>query len=161
MFGGLNLGMLSASTRGLLHATRTDDTGFEVLPRGMHKGQALAEVEAVLGVLGGFVVAGVVAGEWVAVHYDLGPKQVRAYALGASHRRERRPTWRYVRDLHLVAAADELQTWGVNLGARRVEKLERLAWPPQSPYRYDEQLCSLCPTVISTPSHAASASRRA
>jgi MoxR-vWA-beta-propeller ternary system domain bpX1 len=62
--------LLTASSHGMLHATRTDGSAHEVLPRGMLRGKVLRDIQRVLGVAGGFVVAGEVEGALVAFHYD-------------------------------------------------------------------------------------------
>ncbi len=74
--------LLTATGNGILHAWKTDG-GHEVWPRGMIEGEVLQEVQAVLGVAGGFVVAGVVRGLLTAVYYDIRLRQrrVRAQAL--------------------------------------------------------------------------------
>jgi hypothetical protein len=65
--------LLTASANGMLHAVRTDGSGFEVLPRAMVAidGKAvLNRVTRVLGVANGFVVIGSVRNQLVIAHYD-------------------------------------------------------------------------------------------
>jgi hypothetical protein len=94
--------VLTASGHGMLHLTRTDGSVGEILPRALHDGRPFTDVRAVLGVAGGFVVAGVAPGHWlVAVHYDLAGRTARLHRLpGDSRIPDTRVAWRYVRSQH-------------------------------------------------------------
>src|SRR5262249_47175148 len=72
-----------ASANGLLHLLRTDGySRLEVLPRAWLSGTPLTHVHEVVGTSDGFVVGGVVSGQLVAPHYDLGRRRLRAHRLG-------------------------------------------------------------------------------
>ncbi len=97
--------LLTASANGMLHAVRTDGSGFEVLPRAMVDidGKAvLNRVDCVLGVADGFVVIGTIRKQLVIAHYDFGQRSCKAYTLGEAN-------WLpnavyYYRDLHTLVA---------------------------------------------------------
>ncbi len=69
--------LLTATGHGMLHAWKTDGSTREVWPRGLIEGAVLREVQAVLGVAGGFVVAGSLGGQHGAFHYDLRQRSCR------------------------------------------------------------------------------------
>jgi hypothetical protein len=92
--------LLTASRDGILHAWKTDGSTMEVLPRGMWEGAPLTVVEAVLGVAGGFVVAGRMRDMLVTVHYDFVKRTCTSYSHG-------RPPgaswhWEYSREHHAL-----------------------------------------------------------
>jgi uncharacterized protein (TIGR03066 family) len=74
--------LLTASQHGMLHAWKTDGSGHEVLPRALLEGTLLTNVQAVVGVAGGFVVGGQVKDRVVAAHYRLGRRTCTLYILG-------------------------------------------------------------------------------
>jgi hypothetical protein len=73
--------LLTANPHRMLHLTQTDGEATEVLPRGYVRGSVLQEVDSIIGVAGGFVVAGSVAGMLVALHYDVQSHCCRAHVL--------------------------------------------------------------------------------
>jgi len=108
--------ILIATHNGLLSLCRTDGTRCELLPRGWIESHVLTDVEAVLGVAGGFVVAGSYAHCWLgAVHYDLATHTARAYRLGVGRSAGERQ-WYYFRDLHCFAVQKEDWRFAVDLG---------------------------------------------
>jgi hypothetical protein len=94
--------LLVAGRHGSLHAWRVDGSAAEMLPRGALDGRVLASVEAVVGVAGGFAVAGTLGeeGRAVVVHYDFRSRRCRVHDFGA-WRPERE--WFYLREYHAVA----------------------------------------------------------
>jgi hypothetical protein len=76
--------LLTVSRGGILHAWKADGTGREVLPCGMFRGQVLSRPEAVLGVAGGFVVAGRLGNWLVAMHYDFAARTCACRLLGSA-----------------------------------------------------------------------------
>lgn len=96
--------LLLAGRHGLLHAWRADGSGSEMLPRARVEGQILDAVDAVVGVAGGFFVAGTAGHQSVAAHYDWQSRTCTAHTLevtpGVSLR------WSYVRWLHSVVGGD-------------------------------------------------------
>lgn len=94
--------LLAATHLGMLHLIRADGSGHEMLPRGMLDGSVLREVEVVLGLAGGFLVAGQVEGRRVAFHYDVEARACRAFDLGANLGHATRDRWFYLRSLHAV-----------------------------------------------------------
>jgi hypothetical protein len=99
--------VLRASHNGPLHAWRSDGSAVEVLPRGYIQGAVLTNVEAVRGVVGGFVVAGWMAGELTVVHYDFAHRLCRAHRLGAEDYGRRQ--WFYFPDLNCLTAVSTLE----------------------------------------------------
>jgi hypothetical protein len=99
--------ILIAARKGLLFAHRVDGTRSEIWPRGAVLGSPLQDVQAVLGVNGGFVVAGRVERDFAVAHYDLADRKVRVHAFGP----ESPPgaTWLYFPDLHAVGCVFEVQ----------------------------------------------------
>jgi hypothetical protein len=94
--------LLLCTYRGTLHLWKLDGSRAEVLPRGLVGGEVLEQVDAVLGVAGGFVVAGRVGKTLVAMHYDLGTSTARAHELGPTLETEWH--WFYHRELHTLVA---------------------------------------------------------
>lgn len=74
--------LLTASQGGVLHAWNTADNQWEVVPRPTWEGQSLCNPEAVVGIAGGVVVAGLIRGRLVAAHYDLVKRTCIVRALG-------------------------------------------------------------------------------
>jgi hypothetical protein len=98
--------ILTASQRGLLHASKLDGSRMEVLPRGMVDGTVVTQVNTVRGVAGGFVVAGRIIGptlgrRLVAVHYDFVSRVCTVHVLCKATQGWQ---WYYYRDLHAIAA---------------------------------------------------------
>jgi hypothetical protein len=112
-FDGSSEWLLTASTKGMLHAWRVDGSGSEVLPRAWVLGEVFTQVEAVLGVAGGFVVAGQVQKWLVAIHYDFTRRKVRAYVLGPAVNLSWK--WFYFPELHSIVAREGALTQAVDL----------------------------------------------
>jgi hypothetical protein len=129
--------LLAAGPNGLLHLAKLDGAPVEVLPRACRGGQVLTQVDAVLGVAGGFVAGGrmpfrpalgtfrfdsflpldatdpiQVLPVAVAAHYDLTRRQVTLHVLGPHQRTGAR--WFALPDLHAVVARD-VGGWGCAL----------------------------------------------
>ena len=117
--------ILLADRFGMLRAWRTDGSWAEMLPRAIVEGRVLGAVEAVVGVAGGFVVAGHVGGFSVAAHYDFAGRTCTAHVLGLP----RVPmTWSYVREFHAVVARhDGATVLAIDLAAAR----DRAIYPRQ------------------------------
>jgi hypothetical protein len=142
--------LLTVSSKGMLHAWRVDGTASEVLPRGWVLDEVLTQVNAVLGVSGGFVVAGRVKQHLVAVHYDFGRRAVRAYLMGAAADLSWR--WYYFPELHSIVARDRTSAIALDLDTRGVysdstahpaliarakqacSEVQRYIWPPPRLY---------------------------
>ena len=109
--------ILLADRFGMFRAWRADGSGAEMLPRATVEGRVLGEVEAVVGVAGGFVVAGHAGDSCVAAHYDFAGRTCTAHVLGLP----RVPmTWSYVREFHSVVARHDGVTFlAIDLGAAR------------------------------------------
>ena len=117
--------VLLADRFGMLRAWRADGSRAEMLPRAIVEGRVLGAVEAVVGVAGGFVVAGHVGDFSVAAHYDFAGRTCTAHVLGLP----RVPmTWSYVREFHAVVARhDGATVLAIDLGAAR----DRAIYPRQ------------------------------
>ncbi|MDR3636278.1 MAG: hypothetical protein P4L84_20920 [Isosphaeraceae bacterium] len=102
--------LLLAGAPGLLHAWKVDGSRAEILPRAWLGGTPLHRAEVVLGVAGGFVVAGKIGKELMLAHYDLGKRTVAVHRLGINGGPER--IWWYDRRNHAVV--------GCNKGSRYV-----------------------------------------
>jgi hypothetical protein len=102
--------VLQLSHNGLLHVWRCDGSAVEVLPRGFVNGTVLTNVDAVRGVVGGFVVAGRLRGELAVAHYDLARRVCSAHLLGPVG--PGRWQWHYFPDLHCVTAVSTLDEAG-------------------------------------------------
>jgi hypothetical protein len=109
--------LLTASSGGILHAWRVDGPQVEILPRGCVAGRVLTQVDAVLGIAGGFVVAGRLHQQLVAAVYDLNRRTVCAHLLG---RAEGGGKWGYLPQLRCIVARDQSETRAldVDTGAR-------------------------------------------
>jgi hypothetical protein len=108
--------VLQAVRHGMLHLWRADGGRAEVLPRAFLYGSVFADVEAVLGVAGGFVVAGKIGRELVAAHYDLARRTCTARLLGPCGHSWR---WFYVPEFHsVVARGDGVRALDLATGGR-------------------------------------------
>jgi hypothetical protein len=104
-FDGTGRWLLVAGGTGALYLWEVPESTFEVLPRGLVGPGTLAEVDSVLGVTDGFVVAGRVPQRhgWspALVYYRLTDRQVMTHLLpGPCH--AHRQDWFYVRECHTV-----------------------------------------------------------
>jgi hypothetical protein len=128
--------LLASLQHGLLLLLRRDGSRHEMLPRALVEGRLLTDVHAVLGVSGGFVVAGAVAGVVVAVYYDLGQRRASTYHFPATAGElARGVAWRYHRSRHaLLVRLGERFAW-VHLATGRTDDLFplRLRWPKPGP----------------------------
>jgi hypothetical protein len=104
--------LLTASKHGMLHAWKLEDNRVEILPRGMVGGRLLRDVEAVVGVAGGFAVIGKIGGRFVLMHYDLAAQTCKAHplckALPGSW------SWHYAAEYYAVVGWSS-KAWGVAL----------------------------------------------
>jgi hypothetical protein len=101
-FGDAGDWILLAGEHGLLYAWRADGTAAEMLPRARVDGMVLDEVNAVVGVAGGFAVAGRMGSLAILVHYDFHRRHCSAHKLGGPW--ERPLSWSYFRHLHSLVA---------------------------------------------------------
>ncbi len=121
--------LLLGTDRGMLHAWALDGSRAEVLPRAVVDGDVMEQVDAVLGVADGFVVAGRVGKSLVAMHYDLPSRAARAHVLGPTFDAEWR--WFYARGLHTVVARGRTYSRSLDLATREVHRSrESAARPP-------------------------------
>ncbi|HWE40626.1 MAG TPA: hypothetical protein VG406_29035 [Isosphaeraceae bacterium] len=123
--------LLVADRHGLLHAWRVDGTAAEMLPRGRARGQVFTAVEAVVGVAGGFVVAGSAGPDAcaVVVHYDIPTRECVAYDIGPW---EGGREWFYLREYHAIALRDPAnpaRNAAVDLGNRAVSTSKFVGYP--------------------------------
>ncbi|WP_439620513.1 hypothetical protein [Gemmata sp.] len=107
-----------AGANGVLHGLALDGSAPEVLPRAVHGGTTLQEVDAVLGITGGVVVCGRIgpAGrrEQIAAYYDRTTRTVTVHALGPALHDAR---WYAYPDLHCIAVrADTVTGCALDLG---------------------------------------------
>jgi hypothetical protein len=117
--------LLATTNHGLLHLQKLDGTCREILPRGYARNQVLHEIDAVLGVTGGFVVCGklfqtedhagreVINLRPVAFHYDLRTRRVAAH--GVPEKEPQSAVWFSFLDLHAIACRTTRETWGIDL----------------------------------------------
>jgi hypothetical protein len=133
--------LLLASNFPLLQITHIPDGATEMLPRPMWHGELLSSLQALLGVAGGFVVAGVCSGWLVAVHYDLGERRVRVHCL--SQRTTEGRCWRYLRKRHVVLLVQREQILGVSLSTGVLLQPEEVAALGTVPYEPGEMGVSL------------------
>jgi hypothetical protein len=122
--------LLLVTADGMLYATRTDGSGTEVLPRGVVKCRVcMGPWHKVLGVAGGFVVAGVHYPDLVALHYDFGTRTCKAHcfkqdALSTLFKQDAVPTlrrdapvaWWYLRKPHTLILHQRSGIQCVHLG---------------------------------------------
>ncbi len=122
--------ILAACERGMLFATRTDGSATEILPRGLCDGQLLMKPEAVLGVRGGFVVAGRIDQELIAFHYDLAERSCRSHRLGTFATGQ----WRmgYVSVAHSIVVQQDNLRNGVDLGTGEFFSNQGKPFTPES-----------------------------
>lgn len=109
--------LLLATVQGVLCATRTDGSGSEVWPRPFVGNAVLREVEAVVGVAGGFVVAGTIGRRLVAAHYDIESRACRVYEAGVTAELKEPQAWWYARHSHAAVTALGTRLWCLDLSA--------------------------------------------
>jgi hypothetical protein len=130
--------LLTAVPNGMLHAMRTDGTAVEVWPRPARAGTVLPSVEAVVGVAGGFVVGGVLAGHLMAAHYDMASRMCRLTDLGREHKGRAHPThWWYIHARHTVVAGEGDRHLCIDLSSGATE-VRTGAGPSSVPARTDQ-----------------------
>jgi hypothetical protein len=135
--------ILVACDRGMLFAARTDGSATEILPRGVSEGQALLNPEAVLGIPGGFVVAGQLGNQVTAFHYDLAERTCRVQKLGQFTAKG----WlmQYVRQAHSIVVQEGNLRNGVDLGTGEFFSNESKPFSPVS------RVQNACHTMIRGP----------
>jgi hypothetical protein len=114
--------VLASLQHGILLLMRRDGSAQEMLPRALVDDRLLTDVHGVQGVMGGFVVHGAIAGQVVAVHYDLVNRRAGLYRFTATPGElARGREWRYLRRRHtlLVRLGDRFN-W-VNLTTGRTD----------------------------------------
>jgi hypothetical protein len=94
--------LLLAERDGLLHLWRADGTVVEMLPRAARGAATLTDVEGVVGVTGGFLVAGSLAGAPHAAVYSLRRRSCRLMPLAAAPARGW--SWSYLKRWQVVVA---------------------------------------------------------
>lgn len=115
--------LASASASGLLHVWRIDSDECEVLPRPMLDGKPLTQVEAIVGVAGGFVVGFQYFDSLAAAHYNLEERTCTVHRLGPPPRPKpahKLHDWLYHRALHAVivrSTVDRAMAHAIDLGA--------------------------------------------
>jgi hypothetical protein len=133
--------LLLASNFPLLQVMRIPDGSTEMLPRPMWQGELLSSLHALLGVAGGFVVAGVCSGWLVAAHYDMGERRVRVHCF--SQRMTEGRCWRYLRKRHVVLLVQRDKIVGVHLSTGVFLQPEEIAALGVVPYEPGEMGVSL------------------
>lgn len=125
--------LLLAAAPGLLHVWKLDGSHAEVLPRAWVDGAPLHRVEVLLGVAGGFVVAGTNGKELVLAHYELARRTLTAHRLGIMHGPAERIWW-YDRRHHSVVGcrkSSRYVIYAVDLAAPSSEACFR-RWLPEA-----------------------------
>jgi hypothetical protein len=112
-FDGSGEWLIVSSQHGTIHAFHIDASRTEVLPRGMFRGQVLQEVQAILGVAGGFVVCGRVGADLVVVNYEWAARRCAVLSNGTSAGEPVR--WCYRPRFHSVVALGKEVSEGVDL----------------------------------------------
>jgi hypothetical protein len=108
--------LLTGTKPGMLYAWKVDGTAMEVLPRGMVDGEVLTQVEAVVGVAGGFVVVGRIRRQRVVVHYDFAAGTCKAYIVGIHP--QFLMNWHYSSSHHaIVGWSPKAWGWAVDLAS--------------------------------------------
>jgi hypothetical protein len=108
--------LLTGTKHGMLYAWKVDGTAMEVLPRGMIGGELLTEVEAVVGVAGGFVIAVRIRHQSVLVHYDFATRTCKNYNVGIPPSVPR--NWHYSPSHHaIVVWSPKAHGWAVDLAS--------------------------------------------
>ncbi len=122
--------ILLADRFGLLRLRRVNGSGGEMMPRAeSSKHGLLVNVEAVVGVAGGFVVIGFQGAKRLAAHYDLRARSCVSYEITAVQ--QRKLSWTYLRRFHTVIGHEGAAVWsGLDLGA----ETPGVVFPSKEPY---------------------------
>ncbi len=108
--------LLIAQKNGFICCWKCEGTELEILPRVLFRGRPLTSLSAVMGVLGGFVIAGHQGRESLLVHYDFRRRNVNLHALGNLPLPQM--TWSYLSDFHTVIVREHLAPrFAIDLGA--------------------------------------------
>jgi hypothetical protein len=145
--------LLTASRYGLIHATRTDGSGYEMLPRGMYRRAVLTDPLGVLGVAGGFVVIGILGGSLVGFHYEFGSRRctVRVLAEEAGDRPTERFAWWYLRRLQALVVSDRGLLNSIHLPTGNRAPCRAAGVPPPTPITRSRQPGSMVLDVSASP----------
>lgn len=97
--------LLVAAPNGFLLAVRSDGSGFEMLPRPLLRGQLVTEVQQVIGVEGGFVVAAPSNERtgFIAAYYNFADRSCRVFEFLFPMKAAAECEWRYLRSRHALA----------------------------------------------------------
>jgi hypothetical protein len=123
--------LLVATSNGMLHAVRTDGSTSRIWPRPASGGHVMQSVRAVVGVAGGFVVAGRLKDGLLAAHYDIASRTCRLLAPAPLEACFEYEQWWYDRNCHTVAT--EItgplcertgKLWSLNLTTGRGESIK-------------------------------------
>jgi hypothetical protein len=122
--------LLLATANAMLHAVRTDGSATEVWPRPASGGDVMYRVSAVVGVAGGFVVAGRLQGGMSAAHYDIASRKCRLLARAPLEAYFEHELWWYDRISHTVTTEitgplcePTGKLWSLNLTTRHGESI--------------------------------------
>jgi hypothetical protein len=96
--------ILIAGRHSLLTTCRLDGDEAEILPRPLIDGEVLRPVSVVIGVAGGFVVAGNWKGRPVLAHYDFPTRTCTLHRVGVD---ATTVSWFYIADSHVIAGLPE------------------------------------------------------
>lgn len=106
--------LLVVTQRGYLHLWDLESGKVEILPRALHEeGKPVTEVHAILGVRGGFVVAGQHRYDLIAAHFDIDRRRVRLHRLGLAATGA--ACWYSFPGLNAIAVRDGEQCRGLDL----------------------------------------------
>ncbi len=110
--------LFAASPRGFVHVWELNSEVEETLPRAMLEDDIIDKFDMVLGVRGGFVVAGRMARSLVIAHYDLATRTVHSRILGSTWNQPWQ--WFYRKEDHLIIARGRDLCRGYDLATRQV-----------------------------------------
>jgi hypothetical protein len=105
--------LLVVTQRGYLHLWDLESGKVQILPRALLEGQAVTDVHAILGVCGGFVVAGQHNYKLIAAHFDIDGRRVRLHHLGLAAKGTAR--WYSFPGLNAIAVRDGEHCRGLEL----------------------------------------------
>jgi hypothetical protein len=112
--------LLAATQNGMLTLFNIRQGNAELLPRGMVGSQMFTDVQAVLGVVDGFVVCGELGDKLVAVHYDLVTNTCNSHIVLQSSRLKN-PAWTYIQRFHCIVARINQSSFGVDLSEAKAQ----------------------------------------
>ena len=125
--------LLTVSDSAMLHLWELDGDHHAVLPRPFLEGTLVSDVQCVIGVRAGFVVAGIQQSRAFAAHYDVARRRCRAWCLGPGSsvlRAQYAPDYHMLR-LLIVDPTPQTQVYVLDLALGECLSADQVVYKPR------------------------------